>query len=108
MAMNPKTTLFYDVDTQRDFMLPEGKLYVPGAERIFPCLEALTRFARGKGVGKLALAFAEDACRALGVRALHLEVERANAAAYGLYRKVGFVDHERYLLTKRLTKEGSL
>jgi ribosomal protein S18 acetylase RimI-like enzyme len=63
---------------------------------------------RGKGIGKIALAFAEDVCRALGVRALHLEVERANTAAYGLYRKVGFVDHDRYLLTKRITKEGSV
>jgi nicotinamidase/pyrazinamidase len=48
--MNPKTTLFYDVDTQRDFMLPEGKLYVLGAECIFPHLEALTRFGREKGI----------------------------------------------------------
>jgi nicotinamidase/pyrazinamidase len=48
--MNPKTTLFYDVDTQCDFMLPEGKLYVPGAERIFPYLEVLTSFAREKGI----------------------------------------------------------
>lgn len=48
--MSPKTTLFYDVDTQRDFMLPEGKLYVPGAERLFPCLEQLTTFARQQGI----------------------------------------------------------
>jgi nicotinamidase/pyrazinamidase len=48
--MNPKTTLFYDVDTQRDFMLPEGKLYIPGAERLFPQLERLTTFARQQGI----------------------------------------------------------
>jgi nicotinamidase/pyrazinamidase len=48
--MQPATTLFYDVDTQRDFMLPGGKLYVPGAERILPQLERLTRFARQTGI----------------------------------------------------------
>ncbi|MCS6925541.1 MAG: isochorismatase family protein [Candidatus Binatia bacterium] len=48
--MQPAKTLFYDVDTQRDFMLPGGKLYVPGAERILPQLERLTQFARQKGI----------------------------------------------------------
>jgi nicotinamidase/pyrazinamidase len=37
--------LFWDVDTQFDFMDPAGKLYVPGAEAIIPNLERLTRFA---------------------------------------------------------------
>jgi nicotinamidase/pyrazinamidase len=37
--------LFWDVDTQADFMLPEGKLYVPGAEQIIPNLLRLTSFA---------------------------------------------------------------
>jgi nicotinamidase/pyrazinamidase len=44
--MRPQTTLFYDVDTQRDFMEPEGKLYVLGAERIFLQLATLTQCAR--------------------------------------------------------------
>jgi ribosomal protein S18 acetylase RimI-like enzyme len=62
---------------------------------------------RGRGIGQRALAFAEEACRSLDVRALHLEVERENTNAHALYRKVEFVDHDRYLLTKRiLTKEG--
>ena len=56
--------------------------------------------ARGRGAGRKALGFAEGVCRALGVRALHLEVERANTAAQALYRKAGFVDHNRYLMTK--------
>jgi nicotinamidase/pyrazinamidase len=48
--MNPKTTLFYDVDTQQDFLLPGGKLYVTGAERILPQLERLTVFVRQMGI----------------------------------------------------------
>jgi nicotinamidase/pyrazinamidase len=48
--MRPRTTLFYDVDTQRDFMEPGGKLYVPGAERIFPQLATLTQCARQHGI----------------------------------------------------------
>jgi len=38
--------LFWDVDTQVDFLDPEGKLYVPGAEEIVPNLWLLTRFAQ--------------------------------------------------------------
>jgi GNAT superfamily N-acetyltransferase len=59
---------------------------------------------RGRGIGQAALAFAEEACRSLGVRALHLEVERENTDAHALYRKVGFVDHDRYLMTKRIAR----
>lgn len=42
--------VFVDVDTQADFMLPEGKLYVPGAEKIIANLERLMRFAQEHGV----------------------------------------------------------
>jgi len=37
--------IFWDVDTQVDFMLPGGKLYIPGAETIIPTLAKLTRWA---------------------------------------------------------------
>src|SRR5262245_17447639 len=56
--MNPRTTLFYDVDTQRDFLLPGGKLYVPGGERILPQLRELTQIARQPGI-----AIAGSVCR---------------------------------------------
>ena len=56
--------------------------------------------SRGRGIGRETMRFVEDACRELGVRALHLEVERANTAAQRLYRKFGFADHDRYLLTQ--------
>lgn len=38
-------TVFFDVDTQIDFLFPAGALYVPGAEKIIKTLGALTRFA---------------------------------------------------------------
>lgn len=39
------TTVFFDIDTQIDFMYPAGALYVPGAERIVPVVAALNRKA---------------------------------------------------------------
>lgn len=39
-------TIFWDVDTQVDFIHPGGKLYVPGAERIVPNLKRLTTWAQ--------------------------------------------------------------
>jgi nicotinamidase/pyrazinamidase len=38
-------TVFFDVDTQIDFLFPAGALYVPGAEKIVKTFGALTRFA---------------------------------------------------------------
>lgn len=55
---------------------------------------------RGRGLGALALDAMEEACRELEVQALHLEVERNNVPAAELYRKRGFEDHERRLMSK--------
>ena len=55
---------------------------------------------RRRGIGKQTLEFLADVCRAEGIAALHLEVERANTIAQGVYRKQDFKDHDRYLLTK--------
>lgn len=38
--------ILWEVDTQADFMLPGGKLYVPGAEKLLPQIEKLTDAAR--------------------------------------------------------------
>jgi len=45
-----KRLIFWDVDTQVDFMTPSGKLYVPGAEEIMPVLKRLTDFAHDRGI----------------------------------------------------------
>jgi len=38
-------TVFFDIDTQIDFMFPAGALYVPGAERIVPVIAQLNQCA---------------------------------------------------------------
>lgn len=45
-----KKLFFFDVDTQRDFMLPSGALYVTGAERLIPKLRRIFAFARANDV----------------------------------------------------------
>jgi len=38
--------IFWEVDVQADFVLPGGKLYVPGAEKLLPNIRKLTDAAR--------------------------------------------------------------
>jgi len=38
--------VFWEVDVQTDFMLPGGKLYVPGAEKLLPNIRRLPDAAR--------------------------------------------------------------
>ena len=49
-------TVLWDVDTQVDFMLPDGKLYVHGAEETAPAMRALVDAARAAGVVHVASA----------------------------------------------------
>ena len=58
---------------------------------------------RGRGIGSRMLAVIENACRAAGVQALHLEVRRGNVDAQRAYLKAGFEHRDRYLLTKRIS-----
>jgi nicotinamidase/pyrazinamidase len=44
--MPSRPVIFWGVDTQADFMLPGGKLYVPGAEKLLPNIARLTNAAR--------------------------------------------------------------
>jgi nicotinamidase/pyrazinamidase len=48
--------ILWDVDTQVDFMLPDGKLYVPGAEETIPAMARLVAAARAAGVVHVASA----------------------------------------------------
>ncbi len=60
--------------------------------------------ARGLGLGSEALGIAEAYCRERSVKALHLEVERHRETAFELYRRTGFEDHDRYLMTKLISQ----
>jgi nicotinamidase/pyrazinamidase len=48
--MLSRNVVLWEVDTQRDFMLPGGKLYVPGAEQLLPNIRRLTDVARNDRV----------------------------------------------------------
>ena len=48
--------ILWDVDTQVDFMLPEGKLYVRGAEETAPAMRRLVEAARAAGIPHVASA----------------------------------------------------
>ena len=43
-------TIFFDIDSQLDFLYPAGALYVPGAERIVPAIGRLNRYAATHGI----------------------------------------------------------
>ena len=43
-------TIFFDIDSQLDFLYPAGALYVPGAERVVPVIARLNRYAAAHGI----------------------------------------------------------
>jgi GNAT superfamily N-acetyltransferase len=62
---------------------------------------------RGRGWGRATLNFVEEAARAAGVRAVHLEVVRANTTAKEVYLRSGYVDHEHSLMSKWIERSFS-
>jgi ribosomal protein S18 acetylase RimI-like enzyme len=58
---------------------------------------------RRRGLGSRVLALVEAEARAFGVRRIFLEVERHNRVI-GLYRRAGYADHDRFLMSKLLTR----
>jgi ribosomal protein S18 acetylase RimI-like enzyme len=57
---------------------------------------------RRRGYGQQAVMFLEKRARELGVNAIHLEVDRGNDPAFELYRRTGYENHDRFLMTKWL------
>ena len=57
-AMLEGPLVFVNVDTQRDFLDPDGALFIAGSGAIRPNLARLTRFARDRGIPILATACA--------------------------------------------------
>jgi|SRR5579864_3033609 len=55
---------------------------------------------RGRGWGTRAVGHAETIALSENVRAIHLEVGHRNVAAQALYRRLGYADHKRHLMTK--------
>lgn len=60
---------------------------------------------RGRGAGRAALRLVEAVCREERIESVHLEVDRSNVTAQELYRRAGYADHDRYLLTKWLAEK---
>ncbi|MEP6262530.1 MAG: GNAT family N-acetyltransferase [Gillisia sp.] len=57
---------------------------------------------RHKGYGKLAMDFILEEVPILGINVIHLEVEQHNKGASILYRKKGFIDNGRILLSRKI------
>jgi len=57
---------------------------------------------RGMGWGRRTMEFVEQACRALEIQAIHLEVTPHNAGAQQFYAALGFADRGHHLMSKRI------
>lgn len=56
---------------------------------------------RGQGIGRSTIKFVEGFCQLHDVKALHVEVERDNEPALGLYRALRFTTQNSRLMTKQ-------
>ncbi len=57
---------------------------------------------RNNGIGSAALDYAYSHLKSLGIAALHLEADHFNERGHSFYKRQGFRDHERHLMTKWL------
>jgi len=113
------TTLLRDANLGRVWLILDGDAAVGYIVLCFGySLEWLGRDAfvdefylsedhRRHGWGRKTMAFVEEAARSLDVTTLHLEVVRQNAAAFQLYRGLGFKEHESTFLSKWIAHDFS-
>ena len=57
---------------------------------------------RGRGLGAAAVEFASQWARERGLKAIRLETAHDNLRAQALYKRCGFILHDRHLMTKWL------
>jgi ribosomal protein S18 acetylase RimI-like enzyme len=62
----------------------------------------IDRQQRGQGIGTGLVEGLVGECRARGLVAVRLEVERVNVEAQRFYERLGFEKHDRDLMTRRL------
>jgi len=60
---------------------------------------------RRRGFGRRAVEYVEQKAREMGVNAIHLEVDDGNDPALELYRRTGYEDHDRFLMTKWVNRK---
>ena len=57
---------------------------------------------RSRGIGRAAVEFALGVCREVGIKAVHLEADYVNVRGHEFYKRMGFKDHDRHLMTRWL------
>lgn len=62
---------------------------------------------RRRGLASEAIHLAENVLAKRGIGALELQVERDNAEAFAFYRRLGFEEHDRAPLSKRIASLAS-
>ncbi|MGH7839952.1 MAG: GNAT family N-acetyltransferase [Candidatus Binataceae bacterium] len=61
---------------------------------------------RGGGLGRRALEVVDSYCRIRGIRAVELQVETDNKTAQAFYRKIGFKQLSRVVMTRAVKPKG--
>ena len=57
---------------------------------------------RGQGLGGLAVEYVSSMCRSLGMKVILLEVAFENPQAHALYERMGFREHGRRLMSRKV------